>query len=110
MATEERSGPGKIGRGLTIMTQLKSFFGSHIAWGWKGIAKELGTTQRTAMRWGKRRGLPFRYGPGVLVWAFRIELRLWLFRTSELKAGRHPEKVEEKCQELFNRYAEGHKK
>ncbi len=88
------------------MSRLKSFFGNHIAWGWPSIAAELGVSVRTAKRW-RGKGLPVRAGPGQQVWAFKIEIRLWLLEVSGLKAGRPRADVKRECKALFNQYVKG---
>lgn len=72
---------------------LESWFGGDIVRGWRNIAREIGTCERTARSYGKEYGLPFHYSATGGVWALKFELRSWLFFCSFLKKARKENKI-----------------
>ncbi len=46
-------------------------------WTWGEIAAFLGTSEKTAKRWTREKGMPVRKHPGGRVYAFSEELLRW---------------------------------
>ena len=92
--------PPKFTKADAIFEMLQ---GTGLAWTAKGIAGELGISERTLYTYIQRYSCPVRYSPSGVMWAFKQEVLSWLWAFSEFRKGATVEEVKETLNHMMSK-------